>query len=87
MIEAAAPAGTITQAFSWLPPQARKASEPANGSRRSTLRSAAHVKPRYPAGQTMSAAVRGKPTVTPTTRPAQTPSAICPWTPLRVDPQ
>jgi hypothetical protein len=25
MIEAAAPAGTITQAFSWLPPQARSA--------------------------------------------------------------
>jgi hypothetical protein len=23
MIEAAAPAGTITQAFSWLPPQAK----------------------------------------------------------------
>jgi hypothetical protein len=29
-----------------------------------------------------SVAVREKPTVTPTARPARTPSAICPWTPL-----
>jgi len=34
-----------------------------------------------------SVAVRGKPTVSPTARPARTPSAIRPWTPQHIDAQ